>query len=261
MRIEGKTILLTGASSGIGAALAEVLAEYDCTIILLARRYEKLQEIKEKLQTKKASVFIYACDVSSKEQVAAAADKIEKDCGQIEIAILNSGVGHRVDPEEFTSKYAESTFGANTFGIIYWVEQLLPGFIKRKSGMIVGVTSMADNRGYSGSGFYSASKAASTIFLEGLAVELDAFNIKVITVRPGFVKTPMTDKNEFKMPFLMQPEKAAGIILEGIIREKRYIQFPWQTVLLTNLVGLMPARLYEYLARKQYRNLRKQNEN
>ena len=122
--------------------------------------------------------------------------------------------------------------------------------MNNKNGIIVGVSSLADHRGFSGSGFYCASKSAASIYLEGLRVELKPYNIKVITVKPGFVKTPMTDQNKFKMPLLMPAEKAADIIIAGIEKEKRIIQFPLPMVLLTRLVGLIPGGLYEWLASK-----------
>lgn len=260
MRLEGKTILLTGASSGIGRSIAEKLSEYQCILILIARRYELLNELKEQFAGNPAVIKVYSCDVSDKEQVIKTSGMISDEVGTVDLAILNSGAGHRVTPENFNSRYAEEIFGANVFGIIYWVEQLLPVFLNKERGVIVGVTSMADNRGYSGSGFYSASKAAASIFLEGLRVELADSNIKVITVRPGFVRTPMTDKNEFHMPFLMEPDEAADIIVTGIEKEKKYIEFPRIMFWITKIIGMLPARLYEYFAHKQYRNMRKKNE-
>ena len=261
MNLSGKTILLTGASSGIGEALAEELSKIKCTLILVARRLEKLTFLQEKLSgTGKANIEIIRCDVSKKVQVQSAAEAILKKYNFIDAAILNAGIGYRVTPEEFNSDIADEIFGANLYGLIYWTEALLPSLLGAKNGMIVGVSSMADNRGYSGSGFYSASKAAATTFLEGLRIELDNYNIKVTTVRPGFVKTPMTDKNEFVMPFLMQPSKAAQIIVKGIRKEKRVIQFPWRMTLITNIIGLMPGALYEFLARIQYRRMRNKDE-
>ncbi len=132
--------------------------------------------------------------------------------------------------------------------MVYFIEEILPDFIDRREGMIVGVSSLADNRGYSGSGFYCASKAAVSIFLEGLRVDLKKHNIKVITVKPGFVKTPMTDKNDFRMPFIMSAERAANIILKGIRKKKSLIQFPFRMVLLTRLIGFLPGRIYEFLS-------------
>jgi len=250
MNFENKTILVTGASTGIGKAIAQKLLNENCRLILIARRSELVKEYVEASLAKNKSPLIIKCDVSKKDEVAAAYKLVKEKYDGIDIAILNAGVGHTVKPQNYNSYYAEQILGANFFGIIYWVEQLLPEYLKSKAGMIVGVSSLADNRGFSGSGFYCASKAAASIYLEGLRVELKSFGIKVLTVKPGFVKTPMTDQNKFKMLFLLQAEKAAEIIIEGIKKEKRIIQFPWQMVLLTKLVGLIPGSIYEYFAFK-----------
>lgn len=257
MNFNGKIVLLTGASTGIGKGIALKLINENCKLVLIARRTELIEEYlthlqitNDKLRLTNGQPLIIKCDVSKKNEVANAYKLIKEKFDKIDVAILNAGTGHRVTVRNYSSKFAEEIIGANLFGIIYWVEQLLPEFVARKEGMIVGVSSLADNRGYSGSGFYSASKAAATTYLEGLRIELKPFNIKVVTVRPGFVKTPMTDKNEFKMPWLMNIEKAAEIIIGGIKKEKRIIQFPLQMVLLTRLIGLLPGRFYEWLAGK-----------
>jgi short-subunit dehydrogenase len=246
MNLQGKTILITGASSGIGNALAKILINEECNLILTARRIELME--KDFAQFNKGNILILKCDVSKKEDVRNAYQESINKFGKIDLAILNAGYGQPVTVNNYNSNYAENTFGANVFGLIYWVEQLLPAFLKNRNGIIAGISSLADNRGFSGSGFYCASKAAASIYLEGLRVELKPFNIKVITIKPGFVKTPMTDKNEFEMPLLMSAEQAASIIIEGIKKEKRIIQFPWQTVWLTRIVGLLPGSVYEFLA-------------
>ena len=250
MTLSGKTILITGASTGIGKAIAQNLLKQDCNLILIARRTELIEDFIYKSQIAKNQPLVLRCDVSRKEEVANAYMQIKQKFGGVDIAILNSGIGRTVTVNTFNSKDAEDTFGANVFGIVYWVEQLLPDYLKKKSGVIAAVSSLADNRGFSGSGFYCASKAAATTFLEGLRVELKPHNIKVITIRPGFVRTPMTDQNNFKMPLLREPEKAAEIILDGIKKEKRVIQFPWQIYLATRLIGLLPGTVYEWLAGK-----------
>lgn len=247
---EGKNVLITGASTGIGRALAIEFAKEDCKLILVARRLELMQEIKNELKIPEDKILLLKCDVTNKEEVRETYLKIKEKFGKIDIAVLNSGVGHSVTVENFNSKYADEIMGVNFLGMIYWIEQLLPGMLKEKKGIIAGVSSLADNRGFSGSGFYCASKAAASIYLEGLRVELKPHGIKVITIKPGFVRTPMTDKNNFEMPLLMEPDKAAKIIVSGIRKEKRVIQFPWQMVFLTRLVGLMPGNIYEFLASK-----------
>lgn len=248
MELRDKIFLITGASSGIGYALAVELAKEQCRLALVARRIELLEDLKKKLQITNDRLLFLRCDVTKKDEVKSAYELIKHKFGRIDVAILNAGVGYHVTPKNYNSEYAEDTFSVNFFGIVYWIEQLLPDFLSRKEGTVVGVSSLADNRGYSGSGFYCASKAAVTNYLEGLRVELKPHEIKVITVKPGFVKTPMTAQNKFKMPMLMAPEKAARIIVDGIKKEKRIIQFPAPMVWLTRIVGLLPGRIYEWLA-------------
>ena len=270
MTFAGKTVLISGASTGIGKATAQRLLNQNCNLALIARRTELIEEYLTQSRTtnhplpvspsaqqggrlvegEASQSLVLKCDVSKKKEVAAAYEQIKQKFGGVDIAILNSGIGRNVTVETYNSKDAEDTFGANVFGIIYWVEQLLPDFLKKKNGVIAAVSSLADNRGFSGSGFYCSSKAAATTYLEGLRVELKPHNIKVITIRPGFVRTPMTDQNNFRMPLLMEPEKAAEIILRGIEKEKRVIQFPWQIYLATRLIGALPDRVYEWLAGK-----------
>ncbi|MBN1302698.1 MAG: SDR family NAD(P)-dependent oxidoreductase [Melioribacteraceae bacterium] len=262
MDLENKNILITGASSGIGEALVKSLAEYKCTLFLISRNMDKLREMQNNLSSFPAEINIYRCDVSKKDEVKLTAAEMLSKSDTIDLAILNAGISRWVFPENYNSADAEETFGTNFLGMIYWIENLLPKFIERKKGTIAAVSSLADNRGYSGSGFYCASKAAISMYFEGLAVDLNSYNIKVVTIKPGFVKTPMTDKNDFMMPFLITPEKAADIIIKGLIKEKRYIIFPYVMYMLTRLVGLIPDRLYEFFARQPYFKVRnKQSEN
>jgi short-subunit dehydrogenase len=216
----------------------------------VARRVELVNNLIEDLSQHSEAEFLpIKCDVSNKNEVSDAYERIISNFGRIDIAILNAGFGENMKVTEYKSELAETIFGANVFGIIYWVEKLIPDFLKRKDGLIVGVSSLADNRGFSGSGFYCASKAAASIYLEGLRIELKPHNVKVITVKPGFVRTPMTDKNDFEMPFLMEPDKAAQIILKGIKKEKRIIQFPLLTVLGSKIVSVLPEWIFEKLGK------------
>lgn len=253
MELENKTVLLTGASSGIGFAMANLLATYKINLILVSRRIDKLDKLKLSLKNYPSHILTLKCDVTQKDEVQNAFYEIKKTFGFVDIAILNAGVGHRTKVTNYKSELAEETFGVNVLGMIYWIEQLLPDYVKNKKGIIAGVSSLADNRGFAGSGFYSASKAAASIYLEGLRIELKKFNVKVLTVKPGFVKTPMTDKNEFPMPMMVSAEKAAKIILRGIKQEKRIIQFPLPIVLSSKFIGMLPGPVYEFLADKFFK--------
>ncbi len=244
MKFQNKTILITGSSTGIGKALGKKLLNENCNLILTSRRDEKIEEWVSELENSKANMLILKNDVTDKESVAEVYSKGVEKFGSIDIAILNSGIGKEVTPKTFNSKVAEDIINTNFLGVVYWVEQLLPDMMKRRSGIIAPVSSLADNRGYSGSGFYCASKSALSIFAEGLSIDLKKHGIKVLTIKPGFVKTPMTDQNKFKMPFLISAEKSAEYIIAGIEKEKAIIQFPFPTVLGSKVLGLLPNWFY-----------------
>ena len=253
MNFNDKVILITGASTGIGKEMAKLLAYENCSLVLLARRYKLLDELKTQLKTGKVNIKTYKCDVADPDEVRKVFTKLKDESGKIDIAILNAGVGSKSSAKDYSYETAKNTFDVNVLGIVNCVENLMPDFLKRKDGMIVGVSSLADARGWQGSGFYCASKAAATLLLENLRVELKPFNVKVITVKPGFVETPMTAKNKFPMPFLMSVEKAAKIIIDGIKKEKRIIQFPLPTVFSAKLMRIVPNYLFDYFSSKELR--------
>ncbi len=256
MDFTGKSVLLTGASSGIGFELAKKLAGENCKIALLGRSIDKLQKFAVDYKTPNNIIFPVYCDVSIKENIHSAVDKVINEFGGIDIIILNAGVSKRIDIENFSSDEGEKIIHTNLTGNIYFIEKLLPYFINKRKGMIVGISSLADSRGFPRSAFYNASKAGFTKLLESIRIESKDYGIKVITVRPGFIKTPMTDKNEFHMPFLMNAGLAADIIISGIKKERRKIQFPLFTVLSTKLLEIVPDSWFEYFARKHLEGLK-----
>jgi len=161
------------------------------------------------------------------------------------------GLAHREACDRFSADAARDVFDVNVFGFLYFVEELLPDFMSCKAGVIIGVSSLSDCRGFPRSGFYNASKTAMTFLLESLRIELRKYGIRIVTVKPGFVKTPMTAANRYRMPFVMTAEKAAQIIVRGMKKDKRLIQFPQRTVLGTKLLKAMPDALYERIAARK----------
>jgi short-subunit dehydrogenase len=250
MNLTGKNIILTGASSGIGFELARLIAGQKCNIALLSRRKEITDKAASDLACTGSKILSLKCDVTKTDEIKSCFNHILNEFGTVDIAILGSGVSFRHTVEEFNSETAKKTFDVNVFGITNFLEVLIPYFIVKKEGMIVGVSSLADGRGFPKSGLYCASKAAVTLLLESTRVELKKYNIKVLMVKPGFVKTPMTDKNDFQMPFLMPASKAAKIILNGIEKEKRVIQFPLPTALGARFLRLLPDGLFDFIAEK-----------
>ncbi len=250
MNFKNSVILITGTSSGIGYQLAKDLANEGAQLALLSRRANLIDSLASELSNK-TKIKSYKCDVTIKSEVAESFLKIKRDFGRIDIAILNSGVAYRSSVLNYNSKDAETTFNTNVLGAVYCIEQLLPEFISEKRGVIIGISSLGDGKGFPKSGFYSASKAALTVLLESLRIELKKYNVKVITVKPGFVKTAMTDKNEFEMPFLMSLDKASKIILAGLKKEKGIIEFPWQTTLGAKFLRMIPTKWFEALADRE----------
>lgn len=240
---KNKTIILTGASTGIGRSLAEKLLAIECKLVLVARRKELIEEYTVKF-TGREYLLVSSCDVSNSEEVETLLRETESLFGLPDILILNAGVslGEKftvLDPEA-----TRKTMEINFFGVVNFVHPMLQPFLKRGSGTFVIVSSLADGRGYPQSAAYSASKAAVSIFAESLAVKTEPSGLKVITVKPGFVKTPMTDKNKFPMPFMISAEKAADIMLRGIARGKRVIRFPAATSFLVALSNIAPFGLF-----------------
>lgn len=251
MLLKNKTILITGASTGIGKELAIRLASGNNNLILISRRIELLEDIKNSVSANHSMVDVLACDVSEKAQVAAAFKQIFAKHASIDIAILNSGVSYRQGIENFDSSIAEKTIAVNLLGLIFCIEQLLPSFMKNGYGIIAGVSSLAESRGFAKSGIYCASKAAVSIYLESLRSELHQFGIKVITIKPGFVRTPMTDKNEFNMPLLMDVKDAVDIIMNGLEKGKTIIQFPKPMVIAVKILKLLPNIVFDFISRNQ----------
>jgi short-subunit dehydrogenase len=244
MELENKTILITGASSGIGRALALKLLQKECRLALAARRIELLNEMA--VLPHKAELLILKCDVGQKEENKKAFREINERFGNIDIAILNAGISIPVTAENFNSSAAEEIVKTNFLGNVYWIELLLPSFVKKGNGIIAAVSSLADNRAY-GLTFYNPCKAALSLFLEGLYLEMKKYKVKIITIKPGFVNTGMTEKKNFIMPFLLSSDCAADKIIKGLEKEKKIIQFPFMTVLLTRVIGLLPLTAYNFI--------------
>ena len=250
MNFTNKVVLLTGASSGIGYSLAKSLPKENCSLALISRRKNILKQLETELKNRRNRVISYSCDVSNIDEVRETYSQIKNDFGKVDIAILNAGISHRADVKNYSAEIAEKIFNVNVFGIINFVEQLLPEFLERREGIIVGVSSLAEVRGFPKSGFYNASKSAASLLLESLRIELKPFGVKVITIKPGFVRSPMTDKNDFRMPFLMDLDEATNSIIKGLRKEKQIIQFPLPIVFGAKIMKLLPNWLFDYLMSK-----------
>ena len=241
-----KNVVIFGASQGIGKALALEYISAGSKLVILSRNAAQTKLLSEEITAGGGKCYYLTCDITSTESVKSGIIFAAEKLGKIDLVIINSGVGGPNWMESFSSKQFADTFEVNTFGIAHVLEYIIPFMIKQGYGTIAGVTSLADVRGYGGSSSYSASKAAASILLEAARVELKDKNIMVITVRPGFVKTAMTDKNEFKMPFLLQPHEAAKKIVNGIAKGRTIVQFPFPIVWATRIVKFLPNWIYDW---------------
>lgn len=240
---------LSGASSGIGAALARELVRRGGDVALFARRGEKLEALRAELQRVRAAarVLVQVGDVTDRERVRRAVEEVEEAWEGLDGVILNAGIGDSLFPDRFDAERVERIMAVNFLGAVYAIEAALPGMLQREAGMIVGVSSISAVRGFPTAAPYCASKAALTSFLESLRGDLRGRGVKVITISPGFVKTPLTDRNRFPMPFLQSPEVAARRIVAGIAAGKREVHFPWRLTVPLKLLRLVPGALFDWL--------------
>ncbi len=243
-------ILLTGSSTGIGFQLADQLSRRCGHLILVARSAGILATQQTNLTSADCKVSIFPCDVSDQSAVRTLFATLQTEGIHPTISILNAAISSREPLISNPSASVATVFSVNVMGVMHILDELLPLLIQKGSGTIVGVSSLADGRGFPKSGAYCASKAALSLLLEALRLELAPKGIRVLTVKPGFVRTPMTDKNEFSMPMLMEPDKAAQIIINGIEKNRKVIAFPAPTQFGAGLLKMMPTWLFDRVAGK-----------
>ncbi len=248
-----KNIIITGASQGIGRGLALKYAKNGCNLLLLARNQQALKELTNEINhngiANEQIIKYFVCDVSNYDDCKRSIEYANDLFKHIDIAILNAGVSGSESFESFNSDNFKKIFDINLFGVAHFLEFLIPLMLSRGEGTIVGVSSLADSRGIPNSAAYCSSKIALSHLLEAARAALINKNINVITVRPGFVKTNMTAKNNFKMPFLMDLEPAVDIIYDGIESNKRRISFPFIPALASSIGGMVPGFLFDLVAK------------
>jgi len=238
-----KLAVITGASSGIGASLARELSRRGWSIALLARRADLLGEVRKTIATPTVAIV---CDVTDAAAVERAVRLGESELGgPFDLAIANAGVSIPGHATKFKLADADQTIRVNVIGMMNLFAAVIPSMVERQSGRFVGVASIAGLRGMPTVAAYSASKAAMQTFLEASRIELAPYGVGVTTVNPGFIATPMTEKNKFKMPFIMKVDDAARRIADGIERGKRVVEFPLPMSILMRMMRLVPDALYD----------------
>lgn len=238
--LRGRVAVVTGASSGIGWALALALAREGARVGLIARRRELLDRLADQVRSTGAAAAAEAADVCDRGQVDGAIAEIRERLGPIDLMIANAGVGVPTLLDPVNVADVEKTIRVNLFGVVYAVASVLPEMLARGAGHLVAVSSLAGYKGLPGESAYCASKAAVNTYMEGLRIQLAPRGISVTTICPGFVRTPMTDVNQFHMPWLMDADTAARKMLGAIKRRRKVSNFPWQTTLLMKVTHWLP---------------------
>lgn len=237
--INPRHILITGASSGIGAALSLLYATHGIHLSLHGRHSERLSEIAERARRQGAEVHICIGDITNEMEM----DIWIRACDQrssLDLVIANAGISAGTSGAYEEDKQVRQIFSTNINGVLNTIHPVLPLFTQRKKGQIAIISSLASFRGFGGSAAYCASKAAVRVYGEALRSQCLPFGVEVNVVCPGYIKTPMTDVNKFPMPFIMLAERAALYIRDGLESGKPRIAFPWTMYGLIRLLNALP---------------------
>jgi short-subunit dehydrogenase len=241
-----KKIWITGASSGIGKALAEKFAAEGWKVAASARRKEILDKMSEH-----ENIFSYPLDVTNQDQIKNSFEKIIKDFNGLNLCVFSSGTYDPKLEQEINIEQNKFVMETNFFGVLYCIKTVESYFKNKKNGHISIVSSIAAYRGLPNSSGYGPSKAALTNLTESLYFDFKKYNVRISLVSPGFIKTPLTDKNEFPMPFIKSPEFAAEKMFNGLTKSKAFeIHFPKAITILLKIFRVLPYKIYLFLIDK-----------
>lgn len=241
-----RSVIITGASSGIGEALAYAFADENTTLGLISRRKDILEQVADKCRECGAVVHIYPLDITDHSEVQSAVHDFYKDAGRIDLVIANAGIGGKDNLIHGDIAGTNQILSTNILGVSNVVVPCIPLMVKDKTGHVVVISSVAGFRGMIDHGAYSSSKAAVRILADGWRFELSKYHIPVTTICPGFIDTPLVQKNRFRMPFLMNADMAAIKIISAIEKKKWCYVFPWQWRLLLPLIRVIPDGLIQW---------------
>lgn len=234
-------VWVVGASYGIGAALARHLASDGHEVWASARSADKLEAM---ARESGGRIHALPLDVTDKTSTQAAHEAIEAAGGPPDIVVLNAGSHQPVDARDFKAEELRRLIELNIMGVANGIEVVLPGMIARNRGRLAVVASVAGYSGLPTSAYYGCTKGGVINMVESLAFDLRKTGVKLQLINPGFVKTPLTDKNEFEMPFLVSAEDAAESIAKGLASNRFEIAFPRVFVLILKALRMLPYRLY-----------------
>jgi len=242
-----KTIWITGGSTGIGKALAIKFANEGWNVAISARRENLLKEIADQYN----NISSFPLDVTDKSKCKEVFNNIREKFDEIDICFFSTGTWNPRKEKDIDVEQIEDVFKINFFGTLNSIKAVEEYFKNKKNGIITIVSSIAGYRGLPNSTGYGPSKSALNNLAESLYFDFGRFNVRVCLVSPGFIKTPMTDKNDFKMPFLKSPEYAAEKIYDGLVNKNVFeIHFPKSLTLILKILSFIPSKIYFSLVGK-----------
>ncbi len=242
--MEKTIVFITGVSSGIGRGLVHRFLKEESFLVCGISRKEL--DIAELTQEQRDRFLYIPCDVRQKESVRHAVDQCVRHFGSIDMLIANAGIGYSTPGFDYNSKIIEDIMQTNVMGAVYAIESVLPFMIRRKKGQIVGISSLAAYRGLPWTGGYCASKAALSALLESLRLDLNPYHISVTTIHPGYIKTPLTARNRYPMPFLLDTDEGVQRVYQAIRKKKKNYSFPWPLFFLLKLSQWLPSGVYDF---------------
>lgn len=238
------TAWITGASTGIGRAVALELARHGTVVAASARNVENLNSLSAEATAAGGKVVVFPLDATDRAAVARAATAIGNAIGPLDLVIANAGIGNPMRGTEPDSERFRGVFEVNVMGVMHVLEATVPAMVARGRGRIAVVASVAGYRGLPSAGPYCASKAALIALCESLRFELEPAGVAIQVVNPGFVRTPLTAKNAFTMPFLLEPDDAARQFYAGLRSMRFEVTFPKRFTWLVKGLRLLPYPLY-----------------
>ncbi|WP_224364279.1 SDR family NAD(P)-dependent oxidoreductase [Hyalangium versicolor] len=244
------TALVTGASSGLGRGLALWFAKQGTRVFAAARRREHLQELAEEARATGGTLEPVEMDVSRADETFAHIQRLDADCGGLDLLVANAGVGQETNGRRFQWERAKQVLEVNVMGTAATLSAVLPRMVERKRGHLVAVSSLAAFRGLPKNAAYSGSKAFLTTFMESLRVDLKGTGVRVTCIHPGFVKSAMTAPNKHPMPFLLETQDAVERMARAIERGVPVYRFPWQMSAVMKVVTALPDPLFDAIGRK-----------
>ena len=245
--MNNKTIWITGASSGIGKALAIKFAQEGWKVAISARRENLLKEISKSQN----NIDYFPLDVTDIEKCKTVFNDVKKKLGDVNISVFCTGIHDPKSEKKLNLEKVRKIMEVNFFGAVNSINAVYDYYKEKKSGQISIVSSVAGYRGLPAAGAYCASKSALSSFAESLYFDFKRDNVRISLVSPGFIKTPMTDQNDFPMPMIKSPEFAAEQIYSGLIKKNSFeIHFPKAFTFIMKILRILPNSVYFWLVEK-----------